>query len=106
MAEYIIRLEEGVKLSDICDIEDDGCVWINHHYANGLGETTPDTMAIELPEHGRLIDADALMEQTENWYCSKENCGDNYNGIRCRACWVDDAIGIIDDAPTVLESST
>lgn len=63
------------------------------------------TDAIELQEHRRLIDADALIEQTQNWYCSKENCEDDYNGIKCRACWVDDAIGIIYDAPTVLEAS-
>ena len=59
----------------------------------------------ELPPHGRLIDADALIERTKNWYCSKENCEDNYNGIRCRACWVDDAIGIIDDANVVVEAN-
>ena len=60
----------------------------------------------EIPdEHGRLVDADALIERTKNWYCSKENCEDNYSGVRCRACWVDDAIGIIDDANVVVEGS-
>lgn len=46
----------------------------------------------------RLIDADALIERIKNIYC--KGC-DNYHGIRCRACPTDDAIGEIDDAPTI-----
>lgn len=46
----------------------------------------------------RLIDADNRIAETKNQYCI--GC-DNYGGIRCRACWVDDAICLIDDAPTV-----
>lgn len=46
----------------------------------------------------RLIDADNLIAEIKNQYCI--GC-DNYGGIRCRACWVDDAICLIDDAPTV-----
>lgn len=42
----------------------------------------------------RLIDADALMADMEKRYCT--SC-DNYNGVRCKACWVDDAIGEIID---------
>ena len=46
----------------------------------------------------RLIDANALIERIKSTYCK---CCDNYHGIRCRACPTDDAIGEIDDAPTV-----
>lgn len=48
----------------------------------------------------RLIDADALMRGIEDWWCSPERC-DNYGGIRCRACMMDDAITAIDAAPTI-----
>ena len=46
----------------------------------------------------RLIDAHARIEEIKKAQC---NGCDNYGGVRCRACWVDDAIGLIDDAPTV-----
>lgn len=46
----------------------------------------------------RLIDANARIEEIKKVHCY--DC-DNYDGVRCRACWVDDAIGLIDDAPTV-----
>ena len=50
----------------------------------------------------RIIDADASKEKLEKTIC--EPCkgdGDDYYGVKCRACWVDDTIGIIDDAPTI-----
>lgn len=50
----------------------------------------------------RLIDADALTKQLEDWYCDPKNC-DNWNGVRCRACLMGDAINAIEDAPTVGE---
>lgn len=46
----------------------------------------------------RLIDADALIKDTKKRYCS--GCY-SYNGVRCRACWVDDMQGEIEDAPAV-----
>lgn len=46
----------------------------------------------------RLIDADALKKQIEDFHC--KNC-DNYNFVRCRACHIDDAISYLDEAPTV-----
>lgn len=46
----------------------------------------------------RLIDADARIEKIKKAHCT--NC-ENYGCVKCRACWVDDAIGLIDDAPTV-----
>lgn len=47
----------------------------------------------------RLIDADALVENIKRVYCT--DC-DSYNGVRCRACGTDDALDMIDDAPTAL----
>lgn len=46
----------------------------------------------------RLINADKRVEEIKKLYC--DGC-DNYGGVRCRACWVDDAICLIDDATTV-----
>ena len=46
----------------------------------------------------RLIDVNARIEEIKKAYCT--NC-ENYGGVRCRACWVDDAIGLFEDAPTV-----
>ena len=46
----------------------------------------------------RLIDADALDKNIKEIYCKGCN---SYNGVRCRACWVDDASIAIDSAPTI-----
>lgn len=45
----------------------------------------------------RYIDADALIADMQERYCKpcKEK-GEDYNEVRCRACWVDDAIGDVD----------
>ena len=46
----------------------------------------------------RLIDADKLIAEIKKIYC--DGC-DNYGGAKCRACWVDDTMCLIDDATTV-----
>ena len=46
----------------------------------------------------RYIDADAFDADCRKRYCTDCN---NYNGVKCRACWVDDMLGEVDDAPTV-----
>ena len=45
----------------------------------------------------RYIDADALITDIEERYCKpcKEK-GEDYHEVRCRACWVDDAINDVD----------
>ena len=48
----------------------------------------------------RCIDADALKKSITDWYCDPERCN-NYYGVKCRACPLDDALSAIDDAPTV-----
>ena len=46
----------------------------------------------------RLIDADNRIAEIKKIYC--DGC-DNYGGAKCRACWVDDAMCLIDDATAV-----
>lgn len=46
----------------------------------------------------RLIDANALIENIKRVYCTGCN---NYDGVRCKACGTDDALDMIDDAPSV-----
>ena len=50
----------------------------------------------------RLIDADALIADMQERYCKpcKEK-GEDYNEVRCRACWVDDATSDVEYAPTI-----
>lgn len=45
----------------------------------------------------RYIDADELIEDIKRVYCTDCN---NYNEVRCRACGTDDAISVIECAPS------
>lgn len=45
----------------------------------------------------KLIDADKRIAEIKEYYCT--DC-ENYGGAKCRACWVDDAICLIEDATT------
>lgn len=45
----------------------------------------------------RYIDADALLERMRLTFCKDCN---NYNGIVCRGCAMDDALDALEDAPT------
>lgn len=42
------------------------------------------------------IELEALMRRIKEIHCAE--C-DNYHGVRCRACWVDDTLGYIDSEP-------
>ena len=42
------------------------------------------------------IEREAFLSDTTQRYCL--NC-DSYNGVRCRACWVNDMQGEVDDFP-------
>ena len=42
------------------------------------------------------IEREALMRRIKEIHCSE--C-DSYNGVRCRACWVDDTLDYIDSEP-------
>lgn len=46
----------------------------------------------------RLIDANAEIATIKENVC--KNCN-SYDGVRCRSCWVDDAISFLEDAPTI-----
>ena len=46
----------------------------------------------------RYIDADALQVDCMRRYCGDCDCR---NGLKCRACWVDDMLEEIGNAPTV-----
>ena len=43
------------------------------------------------------IERNALMLRIKEIHCAE--C-DSYNGVRCRACWVDDTLDYIDSEPT------
>ena len=49
------------------------------------------------PEH---LERNALIERIKKAYC---NGCENYNGVKCRACGIGDAIKVVEDAPTGLE---
>lgn len=40
------------------------------------------------------------IERIKKAYC--DGC-ENYNGVRCRACGIGDAIDVVEDAPTALQ---
>lgn len=58
------------------------------------------TKAIELPPHGRLIDADELVGNISDTYC--EECP-RTKPIMCRSCEYEDIMDDIENAPVVLE---
>ena len=46
----------------------------------------------------RLIDTETVIRKLRKANCAE--C-DNYNAVRCRACWVDDVVSLLEDSPTV-----
>jgi hypothetical protein len=54
-----------------------------------------------LKGHGRLIDADALIEQIKKSRCIDCN---SIDGVRCRACQYDDEMADIDGTSTIIEA--
>lgn len=45
-----------------------------------------------------LVDRQASLDDIKEYFCSTCN---NYNGIKCRACCIDDTIELIENTPTV-----
>ena len=68
---------------------------------NFVGDRPSWCPLIELPPHGRLIDADAFEYTCKFNYCN--GCED-WNGLKCKTCWVDDMLGELENAPTIIES--
>ena len=52
--------------------------------------------AMTMPEYPEYIEREALMSRIKEIHCAE--C-DSYNGVRCRACWVDDTLDYIDSEP-------
>lgn len=44
----------------------------------------------------RYINEDEFIAWAKEHYCSDCN---NDNGLRCRVCWIDDAIDLVEEAP-------
>ena len=48
----------------------------------------------------KYIDREAFLEDAEERYCLPcKGAGKDHNGLKCRACWVDDMYGDIIGAP-------
>ena len=46
------------------------------------------------------IEREVFLKDAEIRYCLPcKGAGKDYNGLKCRACWVDDMMGDVDDAP-------
>lgn len=53
-----------------------------------------------MTNYPEYLERSALIERIEEAYC--DGCK-NYNGVRCSACGIGDAIEVVEDAPTALE---
>jgi hypothetical protein len=53
-----------------------------------------------MANYPEYLERSALIERIKKAYC--DGC-ENYNGVRCRACGIGDAIDVVEDAPTALE---
>ena len=94
-------IELVIKIPKECIPTRQDVMNIQLHFVDGkVVEASGYGFAV-LPEHGRLIDADALNNQIQDNICSK--CDSN-KGLRCRACQWDDEMGDLLDAPTILEA--
>ena len=90
MPKYTMKAEFG--------IDADGNPLCMVYHEDG---TDPDIYdVVPLPEgHGDLMDKAAFETDIKNRYCT--GC-DNYKGLKCKACWVDDMLGEVEDAPTIV----
>lgn len=113
MSECVVRMEMPTSCKKC---KNTICLWVKDDdldYMDVIGKVQdfrkknndvgfPDFCPIlcVLPEnHGRLIDAVALLNHIVHNYC--DDC-DDYNGLRCRACPHDDDVQCIEDAPTIV----
>lgn len=53
-----------------------------------------------MANYTEYLERNALIERIKKAYC--DGC-ENYNGVKCRACGIGDAIDVVEDAPTALE---
>lgn len=102
---------KGMKMPESCSecrlyVENCWCVaiekenWRKAYNTPPEGERLPDCPLAPHPEkHGDHMDKAAFESEIRNRYC--HGC-DNSNGIKCRACWVDDMLDEVACAPTVI----
>lgn len=102
-------LIKGAKIPSSCAWcyfnEDSRCVLIVgcDYDETGGAKIRTNCPLIELPEHGDLIDRDALDADIEKRYCAM-GCKAYGSGVeaRCNACWVRDMQDEIIEAPAVI----
>lgn len=79
------------------------CAALEQEVEQGLSRPKECPIICSLPKgHGRLVDADALLDYIVHNYC--DDC-DDCNGLRCRACPHDDDVQCIEDAPTIVPAA-
>lgn len=102
MSEYVFRTEEPIEYCYDCPI---------NNQENGRCRLGVETSGCEIPkkchlvevsQHGRLGDLDALAEYIKNVYC--KDC--KRSKVMCKACEYGDMIDEIENALTVIEAST
>lgn len=91
------KLKVGFSACGLVTDHKDGGFFYRVHNGNPRPDWCP---LVPLPEgHGDLMDKAAFEADVRKRYC--HGC-DNANGLKCRACWVDDMLGEVDDAPTIV----
>ena len=97
-------LSKGLKMprkgSITITIRHDGAISFIGDMGSNLGRLV-DCKAIELPTHGRLIDADVLMETLKKVPITDEKIKGTFTKMMCNF-----AIQILEKSATVLEAST
>ena len=83
----------------------DGRVIANQADANEPNSHYATFTAIAVPPHGRLIDADNLIDDFKKYMCGKCYVI-NRAGVACEDCFYRDIEKAIAIAPTVLEANT
>ena len=125
MGVYIKNMEMPTSCDECefctCYVREDGteenyrCV-ITFYPIHEFDERHEYCPLVEIPPHGRLIDADEFIAEQRHLYC--ENC-ERRKGMKngkvkfvydmgdapCRSCRYGDVLEDLDDAPTIIEST-
>lgn len=106
MSSVLIKGAKMPRCCDECNMEynrilspTDYCDVTDKDIENGT--TRPSWCPlVEIPPHGRLIDAAEVMKSIKEDYC--DSC--QYKPTTCHDCHIGDVLFIIANAPTVIES--
>lgn len=100
------RDEAIAELSVLHERFNSGMGWRDGNYTEALDMAIEALSASEDSKEQKskldLISRADLLKQLDKRYC--EPCqirNDDCNGAKCRACWIDDCVGEIADAPSV-----